>query len=88
MARLGQSHGQIEGLGSQDIGTIPSANQLVSSQCINRPYPGPCVCVCVCVCARARAHIRVHTQLCLIFYNPMDYSPQGSSIHGILQARI
>ena len=27
-------------------------------------------------------------QSCLTLYNPMDYSPPGSSIHGILQARI
>ena len=41
-----------------------------------------CVCVCVCVCARARAQLG--TTLC----NPMACSPPGSSIHGILQARI
>ena len=28
------------------------------------------------------------TQSCPTFCNPMDCSPQGSSIHGILQARI
>ena len=28
------------------------------------------------------------TQLCPILCNPMDYSPPGSSVHGILQARI
>ena len=27
-------------------------------------------------------------QLCLILCNPMDCSPPGSSVHGILQARI
>ena len=27
-------------------------------------------------------------QLCLTLYNPMDYSPPGSSVHGIFQARI
>ena len=27
------------------------------------------------------------TQLCLTLCNPMDYSPPGSSVHGILQAR-
>ena len=26
-------------------------------------------------------------QSCLILCNPMDYSPPGSSVHGILQAR-
>ena len=37
----------------------------------------PCSRVCVCVCV----------QLCLILCNPMDYSPPGSSVHGISQAR-
>ena len=27
-------------------------------------------------------------QLCLTLCNPMDYTPPGSSVHGILQARI
>ena len=27
-------------------------------------------------------------QLCLTLCNPMDYSPPGSSVHGILQIRI
>ena len=27
-------------------------------------------------------------QLCSSLCNPMDYSPSGSSVHGILQARI
>ena len=37
----------------------------------------------VCVCVRAESLSRVPT-LC----DPMDYSPPGSSVHGILQARI
>ena len=41
------------------------------------------VCVCVCVCARAHA-----TQSCPTFCNSMDSSLPGSSILGILQARI
>ena len=36
------------------------------------------MCVCALVCA----------QLCLILYNPRDCSPPGSSVPGILQARI
>ena len=28
------------------------------------------------------------THSCLTLCNPMDYSPPGSSVHGILQARI
>ena len=35
------------------------------------------VCVCVCV-----------TQSCLTLCDSMDCSPPGSSVHGILQARI
>ena len=35
---------------------------------------------CVCVCTV--------TQLCLTLCNPMDSSPPGSSVHGILPARI
>ena len=27
-------------------------------------------------------------QLCLIFYNPMDFTLSGSLVHGILQSRI
>ena len=34
------------------------------------------VCVCVCVC------------VCLTLCDPMDYSLPGSSVHGVLQARI
>ena len=47
----------------------------------------PLECVCVCVCARARARARSIAQ-CLTLFDPRDYSPPGSSVHGILQARI
>ena len=40
--------------------------------------PGKSLCVCVCVCA----------QSCLTPCDPMDCSPPGFSVHGILQARI
>ena len=43
------------------------------SQCV-------CVCVCVCVCINHS----VVSNSC----DPMDYSLPGSSVHGILQARI
>ena len=39
-----------------------------------------CVCVCVCVYGQLVSHV----WLC----NPVDYSPPGSSVRGILQARI
>ena len=37
------------------------------------------VCVCVCVLC---------VQSCPVLHDPMDCSPPGSSVHGILQARI
>ena len=40
-----------------------------------------CVCVCVCVCVLV-------TLLCPTLCNPMDCSSPGSSVHGILQARL
>ena len=42
--------------------------------------PCVCVCVCVCVCSVAQSHLT----LC----EPKNCSPPGSSVHGILQARI
>ena len=41
-------------------------------------FPEGSKCVCMCVC----------TQLCVTLCDPMDYSPPGSSVHGIFQARI
>ena len=39
------------------------------------------VCVSVCVCVKS-------LQSCLTLCDPMNYSSPGSSVHGILQARI
>ena len=39
--------------------------------------------LCLRVCVRAQS-----LQSCLTLGNPMDCSPPGSSVHGILQARI
>ena len=44
-----------------------------------------CVCVCVCLCVCVCVLV---TQLCLTLCDPMGYSLPGSSVHGILQARI
>ena len=41
------------------------------------------VSVCVCVCV----YVLV-AQSCLTLCNPVDCNPPGSSVHGILQARI
>ena len=47
--------------------------------------PHLCVCVCVYVCV----YVCVHSlQLCLTLCSHMGCSPPGSSVHGILQARI
>ena len=43
-----------------------------------------CMGTCVCVCARAHSV----AQSCLTLSDPMDCSLPGSSVHGILQARI
>ena len=42
-----------------------------------------CVCVCVFVCVHVKS-----LQSCPTLCNPMDCSPPGSSVHGILLARI
>ena len=49
-----------------------------------------CVCVCVCVCVRVCVCACMHpvAQSCETLCNPMDYSPSGSPVHGILQKRI
>ena len=83
---------------AQTNSTLPRATQYRKSQARPRIPPSDChsnpppssqstllqtllVCVlfvCVCVCV----------QLCLTLCHPMDCSPPGSSVHGILQARI
>ena len=40
-----------------------------------------CVYVCVCVCGKS-------LELCPALRNPMDCNLPGSSVHGILQARL
>ena len=44
--------------------------------------------VCVCVCLCGHAHVHVPVQSCPTLCDPMDCNPPGSSIRGILQARI
>ena len=48
--------------------------------------------MCVCVCMRARvracAHMHVLNLSSPTLRSPVDYSLPGSSVHGILQARI
>ena len=51
-----------------------------------RVYVCVCVCACVYVCMCVHAHVR--TQSCLTLCYPVDCSLPGSSVYGILQARI
>ena len=46
-----------------------------------------CICcinisICMCVCVHARVRV------CLTLCNPIDYSPSGSPVHGVFQAKI
>ena len=47
-----------------------------------------CVCVCVCVSVSVSVSVYLHAQLCPTLCDPMDCSWPGSSVRGILQARI
>jgi len=47
-----------------------------------------CMCVCVCVCVCAAAAAAKSLQSCPTLCDPIDSSPPGSSVPGILQARI
>ena len=48
-----------------------------------------CVCVCVCVCVQAHASGCTKLLLsCPTLCDAMDCNPPGSSVHGILHARI
>ena len=46
------------------------------------------VCVCMCVCVYVCVCVCVYAQLCPALCKPTDCSPPGSSVHGILRARI
>ena len=54
----------------------------VLSVCARTPvFTQERVCKCICACVLC-------AQLCPALWNPMDCSPPGSSVHGILQGRI
>ena len=44
--------------------------------------------MCVHVCMMCVCVLCLVTQSCMTFCDPIDYSPPGSSVHGILQATI
>ena len=52
---------------------------------------GGFVCVCVCLCEHGNVNLKSESEVaqsCPTLCDPMDYSPPGSSLHGILQARV
>ena len=52
------------------------------------PYTNTYIYVCMYVCMYVFINVRVHAQFCPTLCDPMDYSPPGSSVHGIFQVRI
>ena len=68
-------------LGQKSDGALIYSRGVRGSQLLPKPRPTVCVCVCVCVCV-------IVTQVCPTLCNPMDCNPPGSSVNGILQARI
>ena len=72
----------------------PPCQTLVTHIPVNVPLGSSfgCIGLWVCLCQHRTALITLITVLvarsCLTLSNPVDCSPQGSSIHGILQVRI
>ena len=62
------------------LGSLPSERH-VNMNVFPTCSPSPLGLCPACLCAKL-------LQSCLTFCNPMDCSPSGSSVHGILQARI
>ena len=56
---------------------IKPVSPALADRFLSTVLPGKPPCVCV-----------KSLELCLTLCDPMDYSPPGSSVHGILQARI
>ena len=61
-----------------------SAQQSDSCVCV---YICVCVCVYLCMCVYVYVCVLV-AQSCLTLWDPIDCSPPGSSVHGLLQARL
>ena len=76
---------------------LPGSKDRVLNQCQhwfhfshspNSLWPqSPWTCRAFCSSRESEVKLLV-TQLCLTLCDPMDYSPHGSSVHGIFQARI
>ena len=41
--------------------------------------------ICMYICMHVFINVCMHAQFCLTLLDPMDYSPPGSSVHGIFQ---
>ena len=66
--------------------TLPNVHGVETAPRVNRCCKGVEVRMSL-VCPQSREKVKV-TRSSLALWNPMDYSPPGSSVHGILQARI
>ena len=61
---------------------LPPESLLTEGQALERCHACESSVLTHHVCMRAKL-----VQLCLTVFDPMDYSPPGSSVHGILQVR-
>ena len=69
--------------GRETFISVSSAHILMATKCVDFiPHQA------ILWLSRHQLHVRSVTQLCPILCNPVDCSPPGSSVHGILQARI
>ena len=75
-AGLGPPRGLFLLQGREKVCPVKSTGPLITTACV-------CVCVCVCMCVCVCESLS-GVQLC----DPMDCGLSGSSVHGILQARI
>ena len=67
----------------ENLGDMDARHTLVLAQIRPRRVHQHLVCVCVCVCACV---LSLHS--CPTLYDVMDCSPPGSSVQGLLQARV
>ena len=82
----GGSEGKSSACNAGDLGSIPgsgrSPGQSKTLALGQETSPGTMEPVCSCVCIAPSLHS------CPTLCDPMDCSPPGSSVHGILQARM
>ena len=81
----GDSHGSSRDAIKVLSRTVSARGLIVKGSASNCTYMAI---VHVCVCVHVRTCVYTHGQSCLPLWDPMDCSPPGSSVHGILQAGI